>query len=228
MPAYRFFIPEGLLEHQIYLEGEEVRHLSSVMRRKTGDIVELIDGKGRLAQAEITSLEKKQAVLQKKYLIEKHAPQKKIHLILPLLSPSKLDWVLEKAAELGADHFWLYSYEEKRTLSENRKKRIEQILIAAMKQSGRLFLPSFTFLSNRENIQELPGPFFFCQEGKDWISGLPEAETSYWIIGPEKGFSEKELTWLEKLGKGVCLSTHTLRAETAPLALLSLLGPYRT
>lgn len=226
MPIDRFYledIPEA--GQRVALSGEEFHHLSRVMRKKEGDVVALINGKGLLARATFLSLEKRDATL----IIDSVTSQKPLVppmiLIQALPKLSHLEWILQKGTELGASAFHLFpsARSEKTSLSDTQQKRLRLILIGAMKQCGRLDLPTLHFASHLKNLSLPKGNAFFGDLRAS--QPLTKKEPPYLIfIGPEKGFTEEEHQLLERHfgAEGIRLHPYTLRAETAAIAALTL------
>jgi len=142
---------------------------------------------------------------------------------------SKLEWVVEKGTELGANAFLFYTavHSEKDELSSNQLERLRYLAISALKQSGRLYLPSFEIVPDLSALFVKEARFLFGDpRAKDRfefasLKGTPEI---VFVTGPEQGFSAEELAVLDKYAKGVRLSANVLRAETAPIAAASMLG----
>lgn len=229
MPSERFYVDADLSEgSQVSIVGTELHHLSHVMRVRIGEEVELVNGKGSLATGRLVSVDKKTAALE--ILSSTHTPIQPDRLILaiPLMRPAKLEWIIEKGTELGADAFWIYpaQFSDKDELSKNQTERLEHIAISAMKQCGRLDLPSIQLFNRFEGIFSSPYTYLFGDTRPNapflWEETLSNKPIVF-IVGPEKGFSNNELTILSRKGRGVRLHSHILRAETAPLAALSIL-----
>lgn len=231
MPKERFFIDTPLRENEtVSLEGTEFHHFAHVMKMKKGDEVDLVNGKGALSKAIVISVDRQRASL--KILSASLTPLSPPRFILaiPLMRPSKLEWVLEKGTELGADAFWLYQAEgsEKTGLSENQQERFKTIAISAMKQCGRLDLPPIELYKNLDEILSQKAHFFFGDTREaPLLKEVHEAGPLVFITGPEKGFSQKELALLSKKAKGVRLHQNILRAETAPIAAIAILNLWK-
>ncbi|HEY4254778.1 MAG TPA: RsmE family RNA methyltransferase [Chlamydiales bacterium] len=225
MPFDRFYF-DGKLEGTLTLQDPEHHHLERVMRVALGETIELVNGKGDLAKAVVKAFSKKGAQLEVTHLDHEAAPSHLITLAIPLMRPSKLEWVLEKGTELGADAVCLYAADnsEKNDLSVNAVERLRHITIAALKQSGRLYLPSLSIVSALEEVFVHEGIFLFGDVSPEapWIQPASHEQTTL-ITGPERGFSENELQRLKAKATGIKLSPHILRAETAPIAGISLL-----
>jgi 16S rRNA (uracil1498-N3)-methyltransferase len=225
MPADRFFAPSTLKTPTLILEGEEFHHLAKVMRVRIGETIELVNGRGELATAEVISLDKKSASLKIVSHRAESAPQQTLMLAQALTRPSSLEWIIEKGTELGVSEFWLFPGErsEKKELSPSQIHRLEIIILNALKQCGRLFLPKI-ILKPSLTIWNLPaGSLFFgdLSPQAPLLKG-PFSSSVVFFIGPEKGFSAAELETLAKFkAQGISLHTNILRAETAALTALS-------
>lgn len=193
------------------------------MRVRTGEQVELVNGRGVLATAEVMSITKQNAVLKILHRTETPIQPPRHILAIPLMRPSKLEWIIEKGTELGADAFWLYP-SEKSDLSNNQMERLNTIAISAMKQCGRLDLPALQILAHFEDLFKFPYTYLFGDTRQASPSITPTKEPVVFITGPEGGFSKNEIALLETKAKGVRLNKNILRAETAPIAAIAILN----
>jgi 16S rRNA (uracil1498-N3)-methyltransferase len=224
MPADRFFVAAPL-ENNLILEGEEFHHLAKVMRVRIGETIEIVNGQGEFAEAEVISLNKKNCEL--KILSHKKVPppEQSLILALALTRPASLEWTLEKATELGATEIWLFPGErsEKKELSKSQIHRLETILINALKQCGRLYLPKIVLKPPLEQWQIPSGSLFFGDFSTTAPLKGPFDKTVTFFIGPEKGFSPAETLLLREKLKAHPISLHEniLRAETAAITILS-------
>ena len=110
MPANRFFIQSAFKSGSpLLLEGIEHHHLAHVMRLTQEEKIEIINGLGDIANAKILEVKKKETTVQ--ILETTHHPQESplLFLGLPLMRASKLEWVIEKGTELGANAFYIYT-----------------------------------------------------------------------------------------------------------------------
>jgi len=234
MPHERFFVDQPLnLNETVSLQDTEFHHLCHVMRARIGDHVELVNGKNQLAEASLSSIAKHHADLRVSNVI--NSTTRKPQLILAQAIPrfNRLEYILEKATELDATEFWLFSgiLSEKDEFSENQMKRMAQLTISAMKQCGRLDLPAISFKPPLLQWKPIEGRLLFGDTSPDAPSLVmldlnDEAPCTVFFIGPEKGFDPKEAHFLkETLGaQGVRLHRNILRVDTAPLAALSILS----
>ncbi|GAB4234170.1 MAG: 16S rRNA (uracil(1498)-N(3))-methyltransferase [Chlamydiales bacterium] len=234
MPAYRFFYDASIEERaNIFLTEKEHHHLSHVMRGKVGDIVEVVNGCGVLAQAAILNVGKKRTELEITNLSKEQEPKDSLVLIQGIPRVNRLEIILEKATELGATAIYLWSSElcERETLTDKQLERYRQLTIAAMKQCGRLFLPRLKTISLISDFTSMPQPLLFGDLNLEapWISqALEDVRQSHQatiVIGPEKGLTSKEVHQLKEIGaRGVKLHHNTLRTDTASITALAILS----
>jgi 16S rRNA (uracil1498-N3)-methyltransferase len=231
MPHNRYYIDADFQEGKsVTISGDEWRHLIKVSRGRPGDVVELVNGKNALAEASVVELEKNQARLLVNTVVEKTPPPP---LILAQAIPrmNHLEWIVEKATELGVTALWLFpgNLSEKSSLSGNNQERLKNLCIAAMKQCGRFDLPEIVLKPPLQKWQPPGGTFLFgdTAETAPYLWEAVTAVNSPLIvcIGPESGFDAQEVDFMKStLGaQGVRLHPNILRAETAPLVALSLI-----
>lgn len=230
MPANRFFIKEPLIQgEEKELVGEEFLHLTQVMRKEKESKVELINGEHSLAMGTVKTLSKKSAKIAIDSVKTVRPALPPIILVQALLKPKNLEFIVQKGTELGVSEFLFYAGEgsEKKEISHNQIRRFDQILIGALKQCGRCDLPKITTKKNLFSCSFSKECSFFgdLEEGVPLYKAVKrEKPTSFFfIIGPEKGFSKKEMHFLKSNATGVLLSPYTLRAETAAVAAVTLL-----
>jgi 16S rRNA (uracil1498-N3)-methyltransferase len=237
MPVDRFFLDDKLSAHtEVILGDQELHHLAHVSRNKVGETVELINGKGTIAIAQVLEIKKNCATLS---ISSSHAEAPssfKVILAQAIPRPNRLDMIVEKGTELGMDELWLFpgKLSEKKELKPNQLDRLRKILISATKQSGRLYLPKLSLHPSIAEWQEENISIYFGDldpEAPPFLDAwhkAPPAEGIIFCIGPESGFHKKETEQLKKLkGKGVMLHQNILRTDTAPLAALSLISQAR-
>lgn len=231
MPAERFFIPTPLLpEAEIHLEGTEFHHLAHVMRLKEGEAAEIINGNGALAQAILIHKDKKRALFKILSILEKKKETRALILAQAIPRINRLDFIIEKGTELGVTHFWLFpgNLSERKALTEHQLERLDNLIISAMKQCGRLFKPSLEMKTSLEQWTSLSYPAYFGdlrEEAPSFFKLHKSKEDALFFIGPESGFSDKEEAILQRLGaQGVKLHSNILRTDTAALVALSLMS----
>lgn len=238
MPAERYYVDQLLSEGQlIAIEGAEFHHLAHVMRTRIGERIEIVNGKGSLAEGVVQDLQKKQAVLLIEQVSTGSQSLPRTILAQAIPKPNRLDYIIEKGTELGVDEFWLFPghHSVKRDLSPTQMERVQMLMISAMKQSGRLFLPSLEVKPPLEKwIGGCGGPLLFGDVEKEapllstvWQRVNPTTQVTF-LIGPESGFSEKEIDLMRMAqAHGVKLHENILRTDTAPMVALSLISQWK-
>jgi 16S rRNA (uracil1498-N3)-methyltransferase len=229
MPQNRYYY-QGLLQpgHDIFLKDDEFHYLRSVMRTRAGEKVDVINGKGLLATAEVSKISEKDAILSITSVEDLQVEPRKLQLALGFLKPAHLEYAVEKACEVGVTGFLLFAANrsEKKAVSDQYLKRLQTIILSATKQCGRLFLPE---LHIKDSLKDcLEGQVLFGDlASTTHITDLPLSDTVTLVIGPESGLSSSELKLLiDNNAQGVLLHKNTLRAETAAalgIALLELM-----
>jgi 16S rRNA (uracil1498-N3)-methyltransferase len=231
MPAERFFTPEQLSLHQtIALKESEFHHLAHVMRIKKGAHVELVNGQGILAQATVLDIRKDQVILTVNDLIIIPPIPSQIILAQAIVKPDRLAFILEKGTELGVDEFWLFPGQQsaKKEVYSHQQERAQALIIAAMKQCGRLTLPKIFFKPPLNEWDLFPFQAFFgdLDPKSPWLGASNQiiSPPLIFFTGPESGWSETERELLKQKGaQGVRLHHNVLRTDTASIAALSII-----
>lgn len=230
MPIDRYYLNSPLdAQNTVQIQGTELHHMQ-VTRIRVGEQVELINGQGTLAVAELSTLNKKEAWLS--ILQVSHAPKPGRNIILAQATPriNRLDFIVEKATELGMTELWLFPGElsERKSLSENQLERLQAQLISALKQCGRLWLPAFI---QKPPLSQWSKLDCMCLYG-DVNPAAPPLSHLYsggadvlFAVGPESGFTEREEAILRQLNfQGVKLNEAILRTDTAAIIAVGLLA----
>lgn len=220
-----FYDPTLTKESQECLLGkEESNHVIRVLRKKTGDLIQITNGVGYVFTAEIVdpSLHRCRLAIRE---VEKTVPRMySLHMVVaPTKSMDRYEWFLEKATEIGVDEITpiICAQSERKIV---KRHRLEKVIQSAMKQSKRSFLPRLNepvkivdFLE-----QETKGLKFIahCQEGEKAELKrriFPDKDIVI-LIGPEGDFSETEIQKALKQGYvAVSLGEYRLRTETAAI-----------
>jgi 16S rRNA (uracil1498-N3)-methyltransferase len=230
-----FYVPPGrIVGDEVSFPPEEVRHLVFVLRKRKGDKVWAVDGKGGAHEVELVLLTRKEAkgrILRS----ESNVGESRIAVTLAagVLKGERFDWLVEKAVELGV-HSIVPFLSEGTTVNPNapRVRRWNNIALAAMKQCGRSMLPAVDEIRNLDHVVKNSsghGLRLAALAGRDSVpmpevfGSLPQPPTSaLLVVGPEGGFAQRELDQLkEHRFVFVSLGLRRLRAETACVSLLS-------
>lgn len=203
------------------LSEDESKHACRVLRLKIGDVFQLLDGKGGLYNCRISDDNPKKCKVKIETRTFHPAPTYQIHIaIAPTKNMDRIEWFTEKATEIGLTDLTLIIGKNSER-KEVKIERIEKILVSAMKQSKRMYLPRLhavtaikTFISQNPN-----GLIAHCMENeKSSISSSFNQIDCPILIGPEGDFTEEEVTMALNNGyKAVTLGSNRLRTETAGL-----------
>jgi len=217
--------------NEIFLNEQESRHAIKVLRHGEGDQIALTDGAGYYYEGVIEQKEKRQCRVAIQNVTLTSPPEPVLHLaIAPLKNRNRLEWVIEKATELGVHAFdFIHTRNTERTrLNEDR---VERIVISAMKQSLKTYKPSFTvwpdfsqWLNERSGICD---QLFMAEcetTGKPYLSSVCQAQLSTMVLfGPEGDLSPEEIIQAGEAGfQRVSLGEWRLRTETAVLTGLAM------
>jgi len=214
------------------LSEESSKHCVQVLRMQEGARIDLTNGIGQLSEATITIAHKQNTIvsIQSEKTI---APStQKITLGISLLKTAvRLEWLLEKATEMGIHTIVPLMCE--RTIHERFKaERMQNILQSAMLQSQQTWLPILTpptkfndFISTYNAPQKY---IAHCEPGQKMsIKELTPSDNCILLIGPEGDFSPKEIEVALSLQyQAIQLGPTRLRTETAGIFALSVLKKF--
>ncbi|XFE74503.1 RsmE family RNA methyltransferase [Algoriphagus halophilus] len=106
----QLFFQQDILPPTIYLEPDESKHLTRVLRKSVGDIVHVTDGEGNLYECRLTDANPKKSILQVISSEQVPADDFYIHLaVAPTKSPDRMEWMIEKITEIGFHEMTLLS-----------------------------------------------------------------------------------------------------------------------
>lgn len=220
---------------ELTLPEASSNHLIRVLRLQTGDSIYLFNGDGNDYRAEITGIEKKGAkarILELKQ-VASESPLR-IHLYQSIARGEKMDWILQKSTELGVAAFTPIVSDRTEVKiegerSEKKKAHWLGVIRSACEQSGRATVPALHAATNLSQIpaDALQAQAFYLQpdaeQRLDDLS-LDLGNTVSLAIGPEGGFSERDIQRLQTLGfTGLRMGPRILRTETAGIAAIAAL-----
>lgn len=209
-------------------DEHESTHCIRVLRHKEGDKLMFTDGNGKKYTGKIEIANTRSCILQ----IEQTEEEKKrnfyLHIaIAPPKAIDRFEWFLEKATELGIEEITplLCRYSERKHLNH---ERCEKILVSAMKQSNRLYLPKLneltkfdTFLKNNFDGTKV---IAHCEpsEKKSLHSIIVISQQLLMLVGPEGDFSKEEIeAAIANNFEAAALGKKRLRTETAAIHICS-------
>jgi 16S rRNA (uracil1498-N3)-methyltransferase len=216
-----FFHPFGQ-EDTFTLSEEESRHCIKALRYKKGDIISVTNGKAEVAKVAIVNDNIKACEVN---IVERKKVEQRrfLHLaIAPTKNADRIEWLVEKATELGVEKISLIKTErtERNFL---KKERLEKIAISALKQSHQSLLPEIIIdvkfedvINNKSEINLIA---FVDQSNPVQLSDKILSNKKVLIlIGPEGDFSPTEVKLAEDHNFiKVSLGENILRTETAGL-----------
>jgi len=217
-----FYVP-NISGGEFILDETESKHAVRVLRLQKGSRVQVVNGTGGFYEAEITDVNQKKCRLS---IIKSQLEfgKKDFHLhiaIAPTKNNDRFEWFLEKATEIGIDEITplITSHSERKTVNP---ERLEKILVSAMKQSLKAYLPKLNELTsfkelitnNKTDINFIA----YCDEiKKTHLKNLAtKGNNTLILIGPEGDFSPDEVKLAIENGyQVVSLGESRLRTETA-------------
>jgi 16S rRNA (uracil1498-N3)-methyltransferase len=249
----RIFLPfTSIHDKRASITGDNARYLVSVLRCKKGDELTVFDGKGNCLKTNILKADRKEVIADvlEKFPCDTESPLN-ITLMQGLLKGQKMDMVIQKTTELGVKEIIPVITERSQAKETRKVSRWRKIAEEASRQSGRTFIPTIhepvEFNQLFGKVGKLEGSGETVKQGHGemigiifWEEGgvsLKEAVHKFSsspiprfpdfpikvLIGPEGGFTKKEVTFAE--GKGfivTSLGKRILRAETAAISAIAL------
>ncbi len=227
MRLHRFYIKESIVENKISIKNIDLIHqLKKVFRYKIGDKIIIFDSSSYDFECLIDKLDNSEVVLS--ILSKNKGILSKLNITLfqSLIKKDKMEWVVQKATELGVSKIVpvISERSEKKDLNVNR---LQKIIIEASEQSGRSDLPIISEILNLEDsAKEVYGAIVLDKSGEDFSNykNVENKEVKV-FVGPEGGFTETEINLFKKEGAKIFnLGSLTLRSETASIAVLANLA----
>ncbi len=225
-----YYSNNPIVNNSVEITGDEAHHIKNVMRHQVDDEIYITDGSGSIFQTKIISIEAKKiaAVIIRSYNYPN--PFVNITFCIPRLrTADRFEFALEKCVELGITNFIVF--DSKNTVAKGEKlERWQKILVSAMKQSLRSWLPKISYMKNVHNMMILDGEKIFFEQSalqsfQNYLSANHQQITTnrYLIFGPEGGFSEEESKVMSAECRVLRLTDNRLRSETAIITAAALL-----
>ena len=220
-----FYTPD-INSDEYNLSKEESKHCIQVLRKKIGDLIYLVDGKGGFYKARLIGDNPKSCHL-KIEKVERNYGKNDLHIhiaIAPTKMNERFEWFLEKCTEIGINEITpiLCEHSERKVL---KLERMNKILVAAMKQSKQAYLPKLnaavsfdSFVSNNTIEERYIAHCVENDKKKQLKEIIKKGADTLVLIGPEGDFSPKEIDHALKYGfSAVSLGNNRLRTETAAI-----------
>lgn len=216
---------------EILVTGDEAKHICRVLRLAEGDKLEVCDGSGLTYPAEVLSTTKSEVKLSLgQGITDETEPKTKVYLFSGLTKGSKMDLVIQKAVELGASYV-VPVETEFAVAKEGKSERWQRIAFEACKQCKRPKVPKVYDSMSLDDALNLMSQLdlSICAYEREDKQGIKDVlkdtsvSTLGIFIGPEGGFSEREIIKLKENGVNiVSLGKRILRTETASIATLTI------
>ena len=230
MAAPRRFFVENIAE-EVELPISESRHARNVLRLAEGDEVTLFDGSGSEYSAVVTRADKNGvSVHVVRAQTSDREPTTDVFLLVGALKGDKTELVVQKATELGANRIGVFSSRYCAAyMNENKLERLRRVAREAAKQCLRAAVPQVEYFASLPAAlaaaKGYESKFFACEflpSGEGRIADMGASVAA--VVGSEGGFSEEEYALAADMGyTGISLGRRILRAETAAVALLSVI-----
>ena len=218
---------------RIELEPGPGVHIARALRMREGDKLTLFNGEGGEYPGEIAAIGKKKVVVTTgAHRALELESDLRIHLGIAVSRGDRMDWVIQKATELGVDALTPLFTErtEVKLAGDRAAKKIhhwQQIAISACEQCGRNRLPVVQGLQDISHwLASTEGQRkFVLHHRADAIGAASDKPASIaLLVGPEGGLADKEIAAAEQAGfQSLRLGPRILRTETAPLAAIAIL-----
>lgn len=237
MSAPRFYCPPPLpLSTNFELPAAAAHHASRVLRLRVGDAVQIFDGIGNALDATINEISGKHVMLGNlQTCMSTPSSGMRIVLAQAMCSSDKMDWIVQKATELGVSE--VLPVQTQRSVAklagsraEKRTEHWRSVAIAACEQCGRNDLPNIHAPQELDawlvSMRTASGSkFILLPGGATQLQAQPKPQASATlVIGPEGGFTADEASVALQMGfTPVLLGPRVLRTETAAIAGISAL-----
>lgn len=228
------------LNAAIEISDPQFNHIIRVMRKKEGDELTLFNGQGGEYKANIMQVNKRSLIAETfDFVNDNRSSKLNIHLIQSFAKFDKMDFVFQKATELGIATLTPFTSEHssfKLSANDKQDKKLshwQSIIESACEQCGCNIIPKLTDFASLKTIHEFldERPYLILsptaqQSLGQWIDQQPMDQTKFGIIiGPEGGFSNAEMKFFSTHPQchSVSLGNRILRTETVALSVLSSL-----
>jgi 16S rRNA (uracil1498-N3)-methyltransferase len=230
----RIFSPQPLAaQSTLELAPEASHHLARVLRMQSGDALIVFNGEGGEYRATITAVDKRTVRIATEQFRETvPEPALDLHLGIAMSKGERMDWIVQKATELGVTRITPLHSErvELKLQGERTEKKLSHwrgVAIAACEQCGRNRLPAIgdmQMLAAWLEQTEAAAKFVLHHRTAAALEASLKPASVALLVGPEGGLSESEIAAAERQGFApLRLGPRVLRTETAPLAAISVL-----
>lgn len=216
---------EGL--NEIPITGPQAHYLAGVMRAQPGDPVRLFDDISGEWLARVAHVGKRDLVLAIEAKLGPREAAPDLWLLMAPIKKGRIDWIVEKACELGIDR--IVPVITQRTIVDRvNTDRLRAHMIEAAEQCGRTALPRLDEAVKLDKLLarwDVTRALLFADEaGGERVADVAIGGPAAILIGPEGGFTDSERMAIRAVegARGVTLGPRILRADTAAVAAISL------
>jgi 16S rRNA (uracil1498-N3)-methyltransferase len=228
----RFFLPPSAWTETPYLEADEAKHASQVLRIQPGATVTVFDGAGNHAEARVLTVSKQRVDLMLELAESTPTPLPAITLAQAIPKGKNMDWIVQKAVELGVSRIQpLVTRHTVVSPGEDKAEKWRRTALEACKQCGQFTLPTIEdplpfaeWLAKRPpaDLEIIASLADNPQNFRETLQSHPDLENVTIAIGPEGDFSPEETATALSAGFiPVTLGDLVLRVETATMFCLS-------
>ncbi len=218
------------------IQGEDARHLARSLRMAKGEEITVCDGRGNDYRCVLTGFQGDQAVTAQvvEQLPTSSEPTVQVHLYQALPKGDKMEWIVQKAVEIGVSTItpvlteFCISRPDAKSAAK-KQERYQRIALEAAKQSGRGIVPQVRPLLTLEAaLEEMAGQelsLFFYEHAQHPLERFPQPPRSLaLLVGSEGGFSPREAQRIQQVENlcTVSMGPRILRCETAALCAVTL------
>lgn len=233
MQTPRFYTPSALDAHsETALDEKASAHIARVLRMRVGDKLTLFDGSGGEYPAQIVAIGKKAVQVSVGALLPREVESPlSIHLGVGMSRGDRMDWIVQKATELGVTSITPLITERcglklKGERQDKKLRHWQGVAISACEQCGRNRIPQIAAPKTLadELSQTKADTKLVLHHRASTLEAATETPSSIaLLIGPEGGLSEQEIAQAQQQGyQAITLGPRVLRTETAPLAALTI------
>lgn len=223
----RIYCPTFDTNQMIIISDQQFQHLIKVLRLGGGEFIRIFNKQQGEWLAQICNIDKKQLSLSPTEKIRSYETESEMTLIFSLIKAKAMDLIIEKCTELGVTSFRPV-ITERSVVHKINLERIEKQIIEAAQQCERLDIPRIHPVQKLSDcLRQITCQVLFCQERSDQpkISQLQDdrAQQIAFLVGPEGGFSKKEISEISSHAKitSISLGKNILRAETSAIAVVA-------
>ena len=227
-------------KREFVINGDDAKHLLYAMRVRPSQVFVIVDREGTVFEAKVVACTKDEVTMQFVSFMENADTEPPIDVVLAQSLPKsdKMDYIVQKAVELGASEIvpvlakhCVVKYDDKKCKA--RQKKWQKIADEAAKQCGRTNLPQVEDFVNLQALVEKYADYtcIVCYEAeaKQSLKEVLRAEDMHSkkflvLIGPEGGFTPEEIAFCKEHNFiSISLGKRILRTETASLSAISII-----